>query len=68
VQYRERTREIGDEDQARFEQPHEDRLAPLVVACDLRAELADARRQLAGREVDLADARIYEETRSRRKR
>jgi hypothetical protein len=48
VQHRERPRKIGDEDQARFEQPDEYRLAPLVVAGDLGAELADARGQLAG--------------------
>jgi hypothetical protein len=48
VQHRERAREIGDEDQARLEQSNQDRLAPLVVARDLGAELANARRQLAG--------------------
>jgi hypothetical protein len=68
VQHRQRTREIGEEDQARLEQADEQRLASVVVAGDLRAELADPRRQLVGGEVDLADARIYEETRSRRKR
>ena len=52
----------------RVEQPDEQRLAPFVDAGDLGAELAGARRQLVGGEVDLADARIYEETRSRRKR
>ena len=53
-----------------FEQPDEQRLATLVVARDLGAELADARRQLVGGEVDLADARIareHYEARSRRK-
>jgi hypothetical protein len=68
VQHRERTREIGEKDQACLEKPDEERLSPFVVAGDLGAELAGTRGQLAGREVDLADARLYEVTRSRRKR
>jgi hypothetical protein len=48
VQHRERAREIGEEDQARLEQPYEQRLAALVVPRDLGAEFADARRQLVG--------------------
>jgi hypothetical protein len=68
VEQRKGAREIGEEDQARLEQPDEQGLAPFVVAGDLGAELTDARGQLAGREIDLADSRLYEVTRSRRKR
>jgi hypothetical protein len=63
---RDRAREVGEEDEARLERPDEQRLTALEVARDLRAQLGYPRGQLAGREVDLADARIYE-TRSRRK-
>jgi len=55
---RDRTREVGEEDEARLERADEQRLATVEVARDLRAELRDARSQLVGREVDLADARI----------
>jgi len=48
VRNRDRPREVGEENQARLEQPDEQRLAPLVVARDLGAELADARGQLVG--------------------
>jgi hypothetical protein len=63
---RDRAGEVGEEDEARLERPDEQRLTALEVAGNLRAELRDTRGQLAGRKVDLADARIYV-TRSRRK-
>jgi hypothetical protein len=66
VRDRDRAREVCEEDEARLERADEQRLAALEVARDLGAQLRDTRGQLAGREVDLADARIYE-TRSRRK-
>ena len=58
MQDRDRAREVGDEDERRLERGDEQRLASLVVARDLGAELAYARRDLAGREVDLADRRV----------
>jgi hypothetical protein len=66
VQDGRRPREVGEEDEARLQRADEDRLAPLVVARDLRAELGDASRKLVGREIDLPDARVYD-ARSRRK-
>jgi hypothetical protein len=53
-----RAREVGQEDEARLQRPDEDRLAALVVAGNLLAELADAGAELVGREIDLADPRI----------
>jgi hypothetical protein len=55
VRDRDRSREVGDEDEARLQRRDEQRLAAVVVANDLAPELADARRQLLAREVDLAD-------------
>jgi hypothetical protein len=55
VQDRQRAREVGEEDEARLQGADEDRLAPVVVARDLRPELADTGRDLGSREVDLAD-------------
>jgi hypothetical protein len=52
-----RTREVGDEDEARLQRCDEQRLTPVVVPPDLAAELGDARLQLLAREVDLAEAR-----------
>jgi hypothetical protein len=52
---RNRTREVGDEDEARLQRRDEQRLQAVVVADDLAPELADACRQLLAREVDLAD-------------
>jgi hypothetical protein len=51
-----RTREVGDEDDARLQRCDEQRLTPVVVPLDLAAELGDARLQLLAREVDLAEA------------
>jgi hypothetical protein len=53
----ERAREIGDEDEARLQRRDEQRLAPVVVACEVAAELADPCLQLLAREVDRAEAR-----------
>ncbi len=53
----ERAREVGDEDDARLERRYEERLAAVVVARELMAELADTRAQLLPREVDGAEAR-----------
>jgi hypothetical protein len=50
-----RAREVCQEEDARLQRGDEDRLAPLVVAGDLGAELRDARLDLAGREVDLTE-------------
>jgi hypothetical protein len=52
----ERTGEVGDEDEARLERGDEQRLAAVVVLCELASELADARPQLLPGEVDLAEA------------
>ena len=62
-----RAREVGDEDEARLQRRNEKRLATLVVASDLTAELADTRLQLLAREVDLAEAgaAAYEASSSR---
>jgi hypothetical protein len=58
VHDRQRAREVCQEDEARLERADEDRLAALVVAGDLLAELADAGAELVGRQVDVADSRI----------
>ena len=47
VEDRDRAREVGDEDEARLQRRHEDRLAAGVVAGDLGAELPNARGKLA---------------------
>jgi hypothetical protein len=66
VRDRDRAREVGKEDEARLERADEQRLTALEVPRNLRPELRDTRGQLVGREIDLADPRIYV-TRSRRK-
>jgi hypothetical protein len=55
VQDRQGTGEVGEEDEARLQGADQDRLVPVVVARDLRAQLADAGSDLGSREVDLAD-------------
>jgi hypothetical protein len=55
---RQGAREVGDEDEARFERGDEQRLAPLVVMRELAAQLGDARRDLPGAEVGLADGGV----------
>jgi hypothetical protein len=63
VDDRQRPRQVGDEDDARLQQADEQRLAAGVVPGDLRAELPDPNRDLACREVDLADALVGRLTR-----
>jgi hypothetical protein len=58
VHDRDRPRQVGDEDEAGLQRADEDRLAVDVVARDLGAELAYARPQLLGREIDVADAGV----------
>jgi hypothetical protein len=68
VQDRHRAGEVSEEDEARLQRADEQRLAALVVAGDLGAELPDVRGQLVCREVDLPDPRIaVYDARSRRK-
>jgi hypothetical protein len=58
VRDRDRSREVGEEDEARLQERDEEEVAVGVVLCDLRAELADARAQLLRAEEDLADAEV----------
>jgi len=55
---RNRAREIGDEDEARLQEPDEQRLTAGVVIRDLPAELVDAGGDLLGAEIDLPDPRV----------
>jgi hypothetical protein len=50
-----RPREVADERDARLQRADEQRLAPVVVALQLAAELPYPRRDLLGVEEDLAD-------------
>jgi len=52
---RDRAREVGEKDEARFQGCDEQRLASFVIANDLTTELAYARLQLLAREVDVAE-------------
>ena len=54
VRDRERPAQVGDEDEARLQQPDEDGLAARVVLADLAAEFADASSDLLRAEVDLS--------------
>ena len=47
--------EVGEEDEARLQRGDEERLPPVVVACDVVSELGDAACDLVGREIDVAD-------------
>jgi hypothetical protein len=58
VRDRDRAREVGQEDEARFQQRDEQQVAAGVLAGDLRAELGDADLQLLGGEKDLAYTRV----------
>jgi hypothetical protein len=58
VQDRDRTREVGQEDEARLQERDQQQLAIRVVTCDLGTQLVDAGLQLLRREEDLADARV----------
>jgi hypothetical protein len=51
----ERAREVGKEDGARGQRRDEQRLAAVVVARELAAQLRDARRDLGAGEVDVAE-------------
>jgi hypothetical protein len=51
-----RARQVGEEDDARLQRRDQQRLAAVVVANDLAAELADAGADFLPCEVDLADA------------
>ena len=56
VRDRNRTREVGEEDEARLQERDEDQVAVGVVRGDLRAELGHAALKLLGGEEHLADA------------
>ena len=58
VRGRDRTREVGQEDEARLQQRDEQQVAAGVVAGDVGAELADAGLQFLGCEKDLAYTRV----------
>jgi hypothetical protein len=58
VQDRQRTREIGKEDEARFQRGDEKRLAALVVDRDLRPKLRDAGLDLVCSDIDLPDTSV----------
>jgi hypothetical protein len=51
-------REVADERDARLQRPDEERLVALVVAGELRGELADPPADLVGVEEDFADALV----------
>jgi hypothetical protein len=69
VDDRDRPGEVGDEDEARLQQPDQEKVAAGVVLRDLRAELGDPGTELPGREKDVPDCRIsFYEARSRRNR
>ncbi|HEX3453631.1 MAG TPA: hypothetical protein VHS03_03330 [Gaiellaceae bacterium] len=53
-----RARQVGEEDEARLQATDQDRLAARVVPADLLPELFDARADLVGGEVDLADPAV----------
>jgi hypothetical protein len=60
--------QVGEEDETGLQRRDEQRLAPLVVACDLPTELTDACLQLPTREVDVAQligSRAYDASSSR---
>jgi hypothetical protein len=58
VRDRDRAGEIGEEDDARFQQRDQQQVAVGVVPCDLGAELVYPRLQLRGGEEDVADAGV----------
>ena len=65
VRKRHRAREIDGEDEAAAKRDDEHEVAAVVVARDLGAELACARKELARRQVGLARAHEARSTRSR---
>ena len=60
-----RPREVGQEENARLQRGDEDRIAALVVAGDLGAELGNARPDLRGSEIDLTELLGLYEAKSR---
>jgi hypothetical protein len=58
VDDRERTREIGDEDDGSLQRGNQNRLEAVVVGGDLRRELLDPLANLFSGEVDLADTLV----------
>jgi hypothetical protein len=56
VRDRDRSREVGEEDEARLQQCDEQQVAVGVVFRDLPTELANTRAELFGAEKDVADA------------
>jgi hypothetical protein len=70
VKDRDRAREVGEEDEARLQERHEEEVAVCVVLGDLRAELTDAPLKLLGGEKGLADTGVFRfyEARSNRYR
>jgi hypothetical protein len=67
VRDRDRSREVGEEDEARLQQRDQQQILLGVVAGDLGTELVDAATQLLGGEEDLADSGIGRyDARSRR--
>ena len=61
VQDRDCAGEVGEEDEARLQRPHENGLSVRVIARDLGAELMHTGAELVSREVDLADPRVRAE-------
>jgi hypothetical protein len=55
---RDRAREVGQEDEARFQEGDQEQLAALVVLGDLRAELGNTSSQLPGGEEDVTESRV----------
>jgi hypothetical protein len=58
VYERDRTRQVGDEKQRTFERRDEQQIETGVVGGDLGTQFADARLDLLGGEVGLADAQF----------
>jgi hypothetical protein len=58
VERRDRSREVGEEEQGAFERRDEQEVEAAVVGGDLGAPFADARLDLLGGEVGLADAQV----------
>jgi hypothetical protein len=58
VQDRDRSGEVGEEDEARLQQRDEQQVAFRIVARDLGAQFLDPRLQFLGLEEDVADAGI----------
>jgi hypothetical protein len=58
VHDRQSPRKIGDEDERRLQRRDENRFQAVVVSGDVRAQLLDARLNLLGGEIHLADSRI----------